>query len=396
MTEKLYYETPLKYECDAEVLACESAGEGWRVLLDKTVIFPEGGGQPSDKGFIGDAVVRDAQEENGDIWHYCDKQLTVGETYKVRFVAGVRRDHTEQHTGEHILSGVASALFGAKNVGFHMAEDYCTINFDIYLDEDELTVLEREANLIVRLNRPVRAETVDAEQLKTLILRKKSEVKSDEVRIIYIDDGKVDSCTCCGTHFDSTGCVGSIKITDSQKYKGGTRLWFACGGRAVNCAEDMQRTVRKIARGFSTSAAELEAAVKKQGEELGAVKRELKEKTKLLCELIAEKEGHDGAVVLNKDGFSAFDVRLLAEALTKKFACAALVFGRSGDTAYYGVACSEGVNCHAGEVCKAVNAALDGKGGGNAKFAQGSSKREVTNELCDMLEAYISKLLKGV
>lgn len=393
MTEKLYYETPTLYECDSAVLKCEKQGEGWRVLLDRTVIFPEGGGQPADKGFIGEAGVKDAQEENGEIWHYCDKELAVGETYKVRFVAGIRRDHTEQHTGEHILSGVASALFGAKNVGFHMAEDYCTIDFDIYLSEDELAVLEREANLIVRLDRPVRAETVDAERLKTLVLRKKSEVKSNEVRIVYIDEGKVDSCTCCGTHFDSTGQVGFIKITDSQKYKGGTRLWFACGGRAVNYAEDMQRSVKAMALSFSTSPAELGAAVRKQSEELGRIKRELKERTKLACRLIAQSIGHEGAVVTLQPGFTAFDTRLLAEALTEGRSCAALVFGRAGDATYYSAAVSGGLACHAGEICKAVNAALDGKGGGNAQFASGSSRREATPELCEMLENYISKLL---
>ena len=268
MTVKLYYEQPIVNECEAQVLSCEPQGEIYKVLLDKTVIFPEGGGQPADRGFIGDAVVRGAHEINGEVWHDCDAPLTVGDTCKVRFIQGVRRDHTEQHTGEHILSGIASALFGAKNVGFHMAEEYCTIDFDIYLTEEQLTVLEREANLAVRLDLPVRAEVVDAEKLKDLTLRKKSDISASEVRIIYIDEGRVDSCTCCGTHFDTTGKVGAIKITDSQKYKGGTRLWFACGGRAVNAAADLQRSMTAMARGFSTSREELPAAVVKQGEEL--------------------------------------------------------------------------------------------------------------------------------
>lgn len=395
MTEKLYYQNPVLNECEAEVLVCEKQGEGFRVLLDKTVIFPEGGGQPADKGFIGEAVVRDAQEINGEIWHECDIPLEVGAEYKVRFVQGIRRDHTEQHTGEHILSGIAYSLFGAKNVGFHMAEEYCTIDFDIFLNEDELTVLEREANLIVRLDLPVRADIVDASELDGLILRKKSDVKAEDVRIVYIDDGRVDSCTCCGTHFDSTGKVGAIKITDSQKYKGGTRLWFDCGGRAVNAAADMQRTVTELARGFSTGRKELAAAVKKQGEELGAAKREIKEKAKLIAQLIAESRGHEGAVVINMQEFGAQDARFTAEALANTHRCAALVFGRSGDATYYSLAKSEGVECHMGEVCKAVNAAVAGKGGGNKAFASGSTSRPVTKEIADMLENYINGIMRG-
>ena len=395
MTEKLYYQTPVLNECDATVLVCEKQGEWYRVLLDKTVIFPEGGGQPSDKGFIGDAVVRDAQEINGEIWHECDIPLEVGREYKVRFMQGIRRDHTEQHTGEHILSGIAYSLFGAKNVGFHMAEEYCTIDFDIFLSEEELTVLEREANLIVRLDLPVRADIVDASELAGLVLRKKSDVKAEEVRIVYIDDGRVDSCTCCGTHFDSTGKVGAIKITDSQKYKGGTRLWFDCGGRAVNAAADMQRTVAELARGFSTSRAELAAAVRKQGEELGAAKRELKEKSKLIAQLLSSAKGHDGAVVLNMKDFGAQDARLTAEALATGHKCAALVFGRSGETTYYSLARSEGADIHMGEVCKAVNAAVAGKGGGNAAFASGSTQRPVTDDVAELLENYMNGIMKG-
>jgi len=394
MTEKLYYQQPVVNECDAVVLCCEQQDGVYKVLLDKTVIFPEGGGQPADKGFIGEAVVRDAQEINGEIWHECDSPLEVGAEYKVRFMQGVRRDHTEQHTGEHILSGIAYSLFGAKNVGFHMAEDHCTIDFDIYLTEDELTVLEREANLIVRLDLPIRADNVDAEQLKELILRKKSDVNSNDVRIIYIDEGRVDSCTCCGTHFDSTGKVGAIKITDSQKYKGGTRLWFACGGRAVNAAADMQKSMTAMARGFSTSREDLPAAVYKQGQELGAAKRECKEKAKQIASLLADKLGHDGAVIVNEPSLNAFDARLLCEALVQKHRCAALVFGAGTNGSCYSVARTEGLGVHAGEICKAVNAAVNGKGGGNASFANGSGRLTASPELCTMLQGYIEKLLK--
>ncbi len=381
-------------ECRATVLECTEREGKYLVLLDRTVIFPEGGGQPSDTGYIGEARVTDAQEKNGEIRHECDRPLEVGAEYLVRFDPERRRDHTEQHTGEHILSGLAAQLFGVKNVGFHMAEDYCTIDFDGFLDEGRLNELEREANLRVRMDLPVTAVNVGPEELEKLTLRKKSDIESDDVRIVFIDEGRVDSCTCCGTHFDSTGKVGYVKITDSQKYKGGTRLWFACGGRAVEFAQELQAGLTAIARGFSTGRSEAYSAVVKQGEELGAAKRELKEKGRLIASLMAEKLGHDGAVVLNEPELGAYDVRLLCEALMNKYRCAAVVFGSAGEGACYSVSRAEGVNVHAGEVCRAVNAAVNGKGGGSASFANGSCRERPAPEVCAMLENYLQKLME--
>ena len=390
MTEKLFHISPMLLSCEAEVLSCEEADGKYRVVLDKTVIFPEGGGQPSDRGFIGDSEVYEAVEDGADAVHICGSPLEVGRTYTVTFDVPRRLDHSEQHTGEHILSGTAWRLFGAKNVGFHMAEDYCTLDLDRFLGADELSLLESEANAAVRRNVPVTAEVMDRETFDRVSIRKKSEVKSDEIRVVYIGGGEVDSCTCCGTHCAFSGEVGYIRICDSQKYKGGTRIWFSCGGRAVREANALSREVTELARSYSTSREELPAAVRKQSEELAAAKRELKSRTQELCSRIADANT-DEAAVLVMEGFSANDVKLLTDALIAKNAAVALVFGTSGGTVFYRAARRDGEALPMNELIQAVNCLLNGKGGGSPAFAQGSASARVTAEILDIVKDHIKK-----
>ena len=233
MTEILYYEYPIITECSAEVVSCTEKDGKFAVVLTRSPIFPEGGGQLADGGRIFtdkiSADITDCQTENGETVHYSDAPFEVGERVSVRLDLEKRLDHAEQHTGEHILSGLASKLFSAKNVGFHMAEDYCTIDLDIPLEREQLEALEIEANRAVRANLSIHTEITDGEDASNRTLRKRAEKAVGEVRIVYIDNGKVDSCTCCGTHLHTTGMVGAIRITDAQHYKGGTRLFFACG-----------------------------------------------------------------------------------------------------------------------------------------------------------------------
>ena len=267
MTELLYYSIPIITECGAAVLSCEKdeRSGAYKIILDRTMIYPEGGGQPADRGSIvfrpdnsaAEQTVRisDAHTENGSVVHFCDAEIPAGTIVRVLLDVDTRLDHAQQHTGEHIVSGLANKLFGAVNVGFHMAADYCTIDFDIPLEQAQLEELERAANAAVRANLSVHTEVTTPEDASTRTLRKKSDKavgndknkKSDKpqnnicepvppakaVRIVYIDNGKIDSCTCCGTHLAATGGVGTILFTDAQHYKGGTRLWFVCGGRAT-------------------------------------------------------------------------------------------------------------------------------------------------------------------
>ncbi len=402
MTERLYYRIPALYECDARVLSCERSGEIYHVVLDRTIIFPEGGGQISDSGSIGDAVCFEAHEAGEAVIHFCDRPLDIGAAVNVSLDIGARLDHTEQHTGEHMLSGAAHRLFGAVNVGFHMARDYCTIDFDTPLSDEQLDALELEANAAVRRDLPIHTDVVDAEEASSRRLRKHASGLSGMVRIVYIDNGNVDSCTCCGTHFERTGHVGAIKITDHQKYKGGTRLWFACGGRAVEAARRMQAGMTALARRFSTSREELYSAVVKQGDELVAIRQEMKRKTYMLCEYMAERfiartEPIRGIrpIVVRIDGFNMNDLKMLTERIASDAKCVVLAFGTGNDgSCCYRMVRSEGVDLSMRELCNAVNATVNGKGGGSPVFAQGSAA-SVSDDVVDMLEGYLRRVLAG-
>ena len=387
MTERLYYIHPIIASCEAEVLSCEARGDRFAAILDRTVIFPEGGGQPADRGTIGEAAILDAAEENGEVVHIVDRPLAPGSRVKVTLDLARRLDHSEQHTGEHMLSGLASKLFGAKNVGFHMAEDYCTIDLDVFLDEDALALLEAEANAAVRRDLPVTELNTDHSGLETLTLRKKSDIVSDDIRVVFIGGGEVDSCTCCGTHCATTGEVGYIRIGDSQKYKGGTRLWFSCGGRAVKEANTLSRSFTGLARSYSTSRDELPGVLKKQSEELGGMKRELKARTAQLC-AEAAKNAERTAVTL-RHGFGAEDVKLMTEALIENGAEIALVFGEKDGRTNYRALRAEGVKAPMNELIKAVNGLVSGKGGGSPAFAQGSTAERVTEEMLETLRKLV-------
>ncbi|MCR5611566.1 MAG: hypothetical protein K6F68_07065 [Clostridiales bacterium] len=393
MTEKLWYASPMLTSCEAEVISSEERDGKYLLRLDRTVIFPAGGGQPSDMGSIGEAKIIEAIEDGNEVIHVTDRALPVGARVTARLDVPRRLDHSEQHTGEHILSGLAAKLFGAKNVGFHMAEDYSTLDLDVCLDADSLALLEREANAAVRRNVPVTCEIMDREKFDSITIRKKSEVKSDEIRVVFIGGGEVDSCTCCGTHCASSGEVGFIRIADSQKYKGGTRIWFSAGGRAVNEANGMTRELKTIAKSFSTSCEELPAAIKKQSDELANLKRELKSRTQALCRLIAEANT-DEAPVMMMEGFGANDVKLLTDSLIDSGARVALVFGRRGSAVSYRAVRKQGEKIPMNDIALAVNALKNGKGGGSPDFAQGAVPSPLTEEELDTLRDYIKRRIK--
>ena len=388
MTERLYYSHPVITELGVKALSCEKTDKGFVVLFDRTIIFPEGGGQPADHGTAGEAVILDAFEKDGEVYHITDRPLDVGKEYTMKLDLDRRLDHTEQHTGEHILSGLAFKLFGARNVGFHMAEDYCTIDLDRFLDEDELARLEYEANAAVRRNLPVTEEHMDHEALSQIEIRKKSDVKSDDIRVVYIAGGEIDSCTCCGTHCYKTGEVGYVRIGDSQKYKGGVRLWFSCGRRAVREANELARSMTELARSYSTSRTELPAAVRKQSDELASLKRELKARTAALSKEIASKNSGPVAVIM-EEGFGANDVKMLSEELVAHGAKVALVFGRANGTVNYRALRAEKETVSMGELVKAVNGLVNGKGGGGPAFAQGATSSPVTEEMLETLRRLI-------
>ena len=401
MTKKLYYDGACT-SCTATVLECKQAESGYDILLDATVIYPEGGGQLSDTGCIGDAIVSHAREEGGQIWHRADRPLSQGSVAQVAFDPEPRLDHTQQHTGEHILSGIANIMFGAVNVGFHMAEDYVTIDLDLPLTEEQLQALELEANRAVQRNVPTETRIVTDAELEDIPLRKRAKgLTGDDIRVVWC--GGVDSCTCCGTHCTTSGEVGAIKITAHMNYKGGTRIWFACGMRAVAAAQQNAAIVDKLARRFSTKPENVLDAVIKQGDELAALKREHRLRTDALLAyraetLLGQAETINGTklIVHREDGLSMQELKSLGEKVCAGEHVTAVLFSQVGENVYYQLCCSPGVKLSMRDVCAALNALTGGKGGGRDDAAQGSAKANAgLDDMVAQFAGYVKQRMKG-
>ena len=360
MTERLYLKDSGLFSCDATVTSCVPHGEGFRITLDRSVFFPNKGGQPCDTGKIGDAVVRSCDEEGETLFHFCDREVPEGSRVTAVIDGERRFDIMQQHTGEHLLSWCAWTLFGAVNVGFHCALDYATLDLDRPLSHAQILEMEQKANREAVKNAAVTArEFATEEELERsgIVLRKHAEGLTAPIRVVTIEGS--DTCTCCAPHVKRTGEIGQLKITGETPYKGGLRLTFLCGGRALMHAQRQQDAVDGIALRFSTGRDNAVAAVEKQAAELSDAKKELKQAYAALDRYLAEELAHHaetvkgtGLLVSVLQGIDPKRLRAIAQKTLKKRSLTAL-FSEAGDTVYY-VLAAEGVTQDMGELCKAV------------------------------------------
>ena len=282
VTEKLYEADSEQYSFDARVLSCEYVeGKGYLIELDRTAFFPEGGGQYADRGSIRGLEVRDVQMEHDRILHYVDSPVKVGEIVRGELDAAVRFARMQNHTGEHILSGIAHSKWGLENVGFHLNDDEMTMDFDGELTAEQLQELELAANRAVWANTAVTSVYPDAETLSNLNYRSKLDL-SEHVRIVTIEG--VDACACCAPHVKRTGEVGLIKIVSAIHHKGGMRLWVLCGGRALSDYARKHEDILTITRRQSVKPWQAVESTEKIAEDLmttraalSAARRELSE-----------------------------------------------------------------------------------------------------------------------
>ena len=367
-TEKLFYAQPPVLEFTARVLECEEDKNGWQVVLDRTAFYPEGGGQPADQGLLGGVRVLDVHEKEGVIRHLTDGPLTAGETVEGRVDAARRLDLTQQHSGEHILSGILHSMFGAENVGFHIGQDYLLMDLSVPVDAEGLARAEEAANRIVWQDVETQAVWYEKEQLAALTYRSKKELEGP-VRLVTMPGA--DCCACCGTHVQRTGQVGQIKIIDHIKYKTGTRLQVVCGGRALAYHRLLDGQCRRAGAALSAPVEGLAAAVERQKGELEAAKFRLTGLENQLFALWAAGEGAKNPLVC-KPGLSPDGLRRLAAALsqTRAGVCCAVSEKEDGGLAYAIACAGEGADLR--PLCKELNAALDGRGGGKPGFVQGS------------------------
>ena len=400
MTKSLYYHHPYMSDCDAVVTDCIAVNGGYEALVDQTVIFPEGGGQPSDTGFMDKFRVISARDSGDDVWLFTDGEFREGQHVTIRLNLERRFDHSQQHTGEHIVSGIAKKLFDTTNIGFHMAQDYVTIDFDKILTDEQLMRLEEEANRAIYRNIKVISRLVTYDELDAIPLRKRTEGLKGGIRLVSIDG--IDSCTCCGTHTLNTGEVGIIKFTDHVKYKSGIRIWLKCGKRALQDYREKQNMINVLARAYSTKWQNVNEAVLKQMDELSASKHALKRLAYQHAvyragELLGDAETLGGVTLaVSYEGeVLKDDLGMLAEQLCKHERTIAVLFGQMNGMIHYRLMRSSGVEMSMRDLCQTVNVLFSGKGGGRPESAQGSSSHtQAFEQSVEQLKAYIKSVLK--
>ncbi len=383
MTERLYYHDSFLYTFDARVLESLDCGGKHAVVLDRTAFYPTSGGQVHDTGILvvrnneserEVAVLEVADEEDGRIFHLTPEPLTTGTVVRGTIDAARRRDHMQQHSGQHVLSAAFIRLFDMPTVSFHMGTESCTIDLETQgLSPKQTEQAERLANEIVFENRPVRIRFVPLEEARQLGLRKLSAKRSGEMRLIDITD--FDLTACGGTHVNSTGQIGTILLRKTEKVKQGVRVEFVCGLRAMTAARKDYQTLTDAAALYSAHIHHLPQQVRKSLEESkSAGKAQLKlleEIAGLYVEKLQGNSARSPQVIIEvfPDRDPVF-IKLLAQKLTAKPSMVALLAAGSGQTSLV-FAQSAGQKLNMGQLMKEVMVQLGGRGGGTADMAQG-------------------------
>ena len=373
-TRKLYYENCETREFFATVLGCEETKGGYAVTLDATAFYPEGGGQPYDTGLLGGGKVLSVQERGEEIIHLCDRPLEVGSRVQGAIDWDRRFDLMQQHTGEHILSGVIHEKYGAHNVGFHMGADAITIDFDVMIPTEDLEELENRANRAVFENLPVICEYPDKEALKNIPYRSKKALDYP-VRIVSV--AGYDCCACCGTHTKTTGQVGIIKILSCVKFHQGVRMEILCGGRALGLFQKAWEQNRQVSGAFSAKPLEIGAAAMRMNEALAQEKFRATGLQKKLLELTAEKYAGKGDAAHFAEDLEPAQVRELADRIARVCGGVAAVFCGSS---FCLVSHSKDVK----ELGQKLTAAFSGRGGGRDGVFQGSLQAD-RKEIMDFI-----------
>ena len=366
-TRKLYYEDSHLSRFTSAVLSCAKAADGWEVTLAATAFYPEGGGQPADHGTLGEARVLDVHEKDGVVTHLCDRALSVGAEVGGRIDWARRFDHMQQHSGEHIISGLLCSTFHCDNVGFHMGADVVTIDYNAPITWEQALEVEQRANAYIWADHPIRIWYPSAEELAALPYRSKKEL-TGAVRITEFPSA--DRCACCGTHVTSSAQVGLLKLLSCQKFRDGVRLELLCGQRALDCLAAGWEQARQIGQALSVKPQSAFAAVSRLQEELLS----LKEKAARLEEAdfahIAAQYRGAGSVLHIAEPLDGDGARRLCDAIAKAAGGRCAVFaGQDGDYRYAVIESGGDLR----QFIKDMNTALHGRGGGRDGFAQGSA-----------------------
>ena len=327
-TRRLFYEDSHLTEFTATVTACDIAENGWAVQLSATAFYPEGGGQGCDLGTLDNVNVLNVQEKDGKILHFCDEKLEIGQTVTGCINWARRFDLMQQHSGEHIVSGIICRRYGYHNVGFHVGSEMMEIDFDGPVPAEDLAEIERLANEAVWKNAPIRCWYPSEAELPTVPYRSKKALEYP-VRIVEIPG--YDSCACCGVHVKNTGEIGLIKIVSCVKFHSGVRIELTCGGRALKLMQQIFEQNRQVSQNFSAKMLETGTAAAKMNEQLAAEKLRANSLQTQLLRQTAKGYENAGNVVHFEENLASAQLRELTDAIAKVCGGRAAVFSGRGE-----------------------------------------------------------------
>ncbi len=369
MTEKLF-DNSLLLEFEATVVSvCEKNGK-YLIELDRSAFAPEGGGQPSDIGSIGEASVADVVADDNNIFHICNRELTVGTTVLCKIDKKRRMRHIQNHSGEHIVSGILYNEYGFNNVGFHLGSEDVTMDVDGEISKEMLRHVERLANEVVAKDLEINIVYPAPNELEGRLYRSKLDLK-ENVRIVVVEG--LDACACCAPHVSRTGQIGMIKLVSCMRYKGGTRIHLKCGFDALEEFNNEYDRAVAISNMISVPRENIAEGVKKLNDDVNTLKREIYSlKQKITDMKISSSRVEKGKMLFVDEDMDMPSLRALVAARLPEATELCAAFSGNDDDGYTFVLGYEGEDFS----CR-VRAWLDkigGSGGGKAPFAQGKAK----------------------
>jgi len=369
---KLFYENISITDFTASVVSCEAmeGGKQYRILLDATAFFPEEGGQSADKGTLNGLPVFDVQIEDDLIYHYLEQPLEPASVVVGHVDWEQRFDFMQQHSGEHIVSGLVHERFGYNNVGFHLSLNEVTLDFDGELSLAQVREIELCANEIIHLNLPVEISYPSKEELAALSYRSKIEIEG-QVRIVTIPG--VDVCACCAPHVAHTGEIGMIKITNCQSHRGGVRLNILCGARVLADYNKKQDSVTAISVALSAKQDLISEAVLKLKEDMQRQQERINALQAQLLELKVSTlptPSECRNAVLFVDKMDTIAIRNTVNKLVENYSGYCGVFSGDEESGYSFIVGSKNKDCK--ELAQILRTELGAKCGGNTPMIQGS------------------------
>ena len=365
--ERLYEANSFLTSFDAVVESCVQGKKGYDIILNQTAFYPEGGGQPYDTGILGGVRVLEVHNRDGRVVHTCDGPLEAGSAVSGEIDWERRFDLMQQHSGEHIVSGMAHAKWGCDNVGFHLGSDVVTIDLNVLLTPEQLQELEADANRYLWEDHPIEIAYPSPQELETIDYRSKKEL-TGQVRIVTFPGA--DCCACCGTHVRSSGQVGLVKLLSMEKFREGVRIQLVCGGRALGYFSALQGQNAQVSHLLSAKVFETGAAVERLMEETATLKARCAAMEDAAFARLAEEHRGKGDVLLFEEGLSPDSLRRLCDAVLHTCGGRCACFSGTEETGYkYAIGQLDG---QLRELTKQLNQALHGRGGGKPDFVQGS------------------------